>query len=201
MTACLKALRALSDAQKSRVKGFISACRQRGLKPIADDKRRVYLETVNGEPITGDISDLFTWVRGWAECALLIYLGTQDKELAKKLSMFAAGADCDLFTVGYLIARMRRDLYISTCSDWKFKPIESGIERLKTKCAELKIFYGTGYDEDGKPRVFFSTYEVNSVDDMVAFSVRLPCNPALERAFYDYIKNSKQPDALTTKGR
>jgi len=198
--ACVAALQGLTDATRAKLKNFIMACRRRGINIYYDTTssggQRVFLE-----PVNGDISDLFTWIHGWAECALLVYLGTQDKELAKKLSMFAAGADCDLFTAGYLIARMRRDLYFFTCADWKFKPIEAGIERLKTKCAELKIFYGIGYDEDWKLRVCFSTCETNSVDDMVAFSVRLPCNPPLERAFYDYIKNSKQPDALTTKGR
>ncbi|MBQ8691929.1 MAG: hypothetical protein IJ520_02160 [Synergistaceae bacterium] len=122
VTACSKALMKLTDAQKSKLRGFIAACQCRGLILITDDKRRVYLDTVDGEPIRRDVSDLFTWIYGFSECALLVYLGTQDATIAEELNNTAIRVGCDLFTAAYLVTGIKRDLYLATCEDWKFKP-------------------------------------------------------------------------------
>ena len=122
VTACSKALMKLTDAQKSKLRGFIAACQCRGLTLITDDKRRVYLDTVDGEPIRRDVSDLFTWIYGFSECALLVYLGTQDATIAEELNNTAIRVGCDLFTAAYLATEIKRDLYLATCEDWKFKP-------------------------------------------------------------------------------
>ena len=122
VTACLKALQSLSDAQKSKLKGFIAACQRRGLTLIADSKLRVYLERVDGEPITGDISDLFTWIFGFSECALLVFIGTQDTDIADELNDTAIRVNTDLFTAAALMMELKRDLYIDSCAEWKFKP-------------------------------------------------------------------------------
>jgi len=120
--ACIKALRGLAEGQKSKLKGFIAACQRRGLKLIADDKRRVYLERLDGEPINGDISDLFTWIHGFSECALLVYLGSKYRCFGDNLNRIAAQSNCDMFTAAYLATGIKRDLYIATCEDWNFKP-------------------------------------------------------------------------------
>ena len=122
VTACIKALRGLAEGQKSKLKGFIAACQRRGLKLIADSKRRVYLERVDGEPITGDISDLFTWIFGFSECALLVFIGTQDTDIADELNDTAIRVNTDLFTAAALMMELKRDLYIDSCAEWKFKP-------------------------------------------------------------------------------
>ncbi|MBQ3626515.1 MAG: hypothetical protein II948_07225 [Synergistaceae bacterium] len=122
VTACIKALRGLAEGQKSKLKGFIAACQRRGLKLIADSKRRVYLERVDGEPITGDISDLFTWIFGFSECALLVFIGTQDSDIADELNDTAIRVNTDLFTAAALMMELKRDLYIDSCADWNFKP-------------------------------------------------------------------------------
>ena len=122
VTACIKALRGLAEGQKSKLKGFITACQRRGVKLIADSKRRVYLERVDGEPITGDISDLFTWIFGFSECALLVFIGTQDSDIADELNDTAIRVNTDLFTAAALMMELKRDLYIDSCAEWKFKP-------------------------------------------------------------------------------
>ena len=119
---CQKALMNLSDAQKSKLRGFIAACQGRGLELKADDERRVYFERVDGEPINEDVSDLFLWIYGFSECALLVYLATQKNYLAYNLEVIARRFECDIFTAAYLAAGIRRDVYISTCTDWDYKP-------------------------------------------------------------------------------
>lgn len=123
VTACIKALRGLAEGQKSKLNGFITACQRRGLTLIADDKRRVYLERVDGAPIRGDVSDLFTWIYGWAECALLVFIGTQDTDIADELNDTAIRVNTDLFTAAALMMELNRDLYIDSCAEWKFKPL------------------------------------------------------------------------------
>jgi len=105
VTACIKALRGLAEGQKSKLKGFIAACQRRGLKLIADDKRRVYLERLDGEPINGDISDLFTWIFGFSECALLVFIGTKDSDIADELNDTAIRVNTDLFTAAALMMK------------------------------------------------------------------------------------------------
>ena len=122
VTACSKALMKLTDAQKSKLRGFIAACQCRGLTLIVDDKRRVYLERVDGEPINEDISNLFTWIYGFSECALLVYLSSKNNYLAYNLDVIARRFNCDIITAAYLATGIKRDLYISTCADWNFKP-------------------------------------------------------------------------------
>ena len=57
-----KALRSLTDVQRSKLTGFIVVCQRRGLTLIVDGKRRVYLEPVNGTLINGDVIYLFLWI-------------------------------------------------------------------------------------------------------------------------------------------
>lgn len=120
--ACLKALQSLPDAQKSKLRGFIIACRSRGLMLAADEKQRIYLERLDGEPITGDISDLFTWIYGFSECALLVYLGSKYRCFGDNLKVIARRFGCDLFTAACLAMGMKRDLYLASCEDWNLKP-------------------------------------------------------------------------------
>ena len=122
VTACRQALMNLTGGAKSNLNGFIAAYQRRGLILMADDKRRVYLERVDGEPINGDVSDLFTLIYGWAECMLLVYLGSKYKYFGDNLKVIAQRFNCDLFTAAYLATGMKRDLYIATCADWDFKP-------------------------------------------------------------------------------
>ena len=148
--ACLKALESLTDAQKSKIKSFIIACRMRGLKLIADDKRRVYLERVDGEPISGDVSDLFTWIYGFSECALLVFIGTQDEAIADELNDTAMRVGCDLFTAAALMMELKRVLYIDSCAEWKFKPRNLPPEReprrnTDTSDTKLRIFEVENY--------------------------------------------------------
>lgn len=120
--ACLAALESLTEGAKSNLNGFIAAYQRRGLILMADDKRRVYFERLDGEPINGDVSDLFTLIYGWAECMLLVYLGSKYRYFGDNLKVIAQRFNCDLFTAAYLATGMKRDLYIATCADWDFKP-------------------------------------------------------------------------------
>ena len=122
VTACRQALMNLTGGAKSNLNGFIAAYQRRGLILMADDKRRVYFERLDGEPINGDVSDLFTLIYGWAECMLLVYLGSKYKYFGDNLKVIAQRFNCDLFTAAYLATGMKRDLYIATCADWDFKP-------------------------------------------------------------------------------
>ena len=119
--ACTKVLQGLTDATRAKLKNFIMACRRRGINIYYDTTssggQRVFLE-----PVTGDISDLFTWIHGFSECMLLIYLSSQNNYLAYNLDVIAQRFNCDLFTAAYLATGIKRDLYIATCADWNFKP-------------------------------------------------------------------------------
>lgn len=120
--ACSKALKSLTDAQTFKLIDFIRACEHRGLKLIVDNKQSVYLERLDGAPIEGDISDLFLWIYGFSECALLVYVGSRDNYIGYNLDFIARRFECDLFTAAYLATGIKRDLYIATCEDWNFKP-------------------------------------------------------------------------------
>ena len=125
VTACKKALNDLTDAQKSKLRNFLTACERRGLyvfwEQMSNGRQRVILEQLNGEPVAGDISDLFTWIYGWSECALLVYLGSQYGYMANGLELAAKAYNCDAFTAAYVVSGIRRDLYLETCKDWNFK--------------------------------------------------------------------------------
>ena len=127
VTACKKALNDLTDAQKSKLRNFLTACERRGLyvfwEQMSNGRQRVILEQLNGEPVAGDISDLFTWIYGWSECALLVYLGSQYGYMANGLELAAKAYNCDAFTAAYVVSGIRRDLYLETCKDWNFKPL------------------------------------------------------------------------------
>ena len=126
VTACKKALNDLTDAQKFKLRNFLTACERRGLyvfwEQMSNGRQRVILEQLNGEPVAGDISDLFTWIYGWSECALLVYLGSQYGYMANGLELAAKAYNCDAFTAAYVVSGIRRDLYLETCKDWNFKP-------------------------------------------------------------------------------
>ena len=109
--ACIKALQGLTYAQNSKLKAFITTCDWRSLDIVCDTissgGQHVFLE-----PVNGDISDLFTWIYGWSECALLVYLSSGDAYIAHNLDIIAKRAGYDLFTAAYLATGMKRDLYI-----------------------------------------------------------------------------------------
>jgi len=125
--ACITALNDLTDAQKSKIRNFLTACERRGLyiffEQMSNGRQRVILEQLNGEPVASDISDLFTWIYGWSECALLVYLGSQYGYMANGLELAAKAYNCDAFTAAYVVSGIRRDLYLETCKDWNFKPL------------------------------------------------------------------------------
>jgi len=126
ITACVNALRELPDALKSKLRNYIKACQKREIDIICDETsaghKRVFLEPVNGEPITSDISDLFFEIYGFFECALIVNLGSRDKYIAYNLNRIAAQSNCDMFTAAYLATGIKRDLYIETYADYGFKP-------------------------------------------------------------------------------